>query len=125
MIAMRAPRKAVVAALAAGAVAALPQPAGAEWGGGGVGVGVPSNGLGASPCGTGVAGGQGSPAAPAVCAGGLSFVGPTIGQISSIVGPTIISPAVVGNNIISASGANVVAPGPLPSGARGLSGVRR
>jgi hypothetical protein len=56
-------------------------------------------------------GGQGSPAAPAVCAGGLSFVGPTIGQIASVIGPTIISPAVVGTSLIVASGSNIVAPG--------------
>jgi hypothetical protein len=116
----RHPRRAIKALLAtvavSGLLAALPQAAGAAdgfpgFGGGGIGVGVPSNGLGASPCGTGVAGGMGSPAAPAVCAGGLSFVGPTIGQIASVIGPTIISPAVVGNTIIVASGTNVVAPG--------------
>jgi hypothetical protein len=102
--------------LVGGVFAALPQVSAADTfpfpGWGGVGVGVPSNGLGASPCGTGVAGGQGSPSAPAVCAGGLVFVGPTTGQIDSVVGPTIISPAVVGVTIIVASGSNIVAPGP-------------
>jgi hypothetical protein len=118
--AMPSGRKAVLAAVAVtGALVAVPQAAGAEdlpafggfpFLGGAVGVGVPSAGIGASPCGTAVAGGQGSPAAPAVCASGLSFVGPTIGQIDSVIGPTIISPAVVGNTIIVSSGSNVVAP---------------
>jgi hypothetical protein len=100
-----------------GVLVGLPQAASAQgvppfpaWGGG-IGVGVPSAGLGASPCGTAVAGGQGSPAAPAVCAGGLSFVGPTIGQIASVIGPTIISPAVVGTSVIVAAGSNIVGPG--------------
>ena len=107
--------KALVAMLAvSGVLAGLPQAAAAQFPGEGVGVGVPSNGLGASPCGTGVAGGMGSPSGPAVCAGGLSFVGPTTGQIASVIGPTIISPAVVGATIVVASGANVVAPSPVP-----------
>jgi hypothetical protein len=33
---------------------------------------------------------------------GLSFVGPSIGQIATVIGPTIIGPAVVGNSIVSA-----------------------
>jgi hypothetical protein len=123
--------KAVLAVLAlCGVLVGLPQAASAQgvppfpaWGGGigvgvpvpawggGIGVGVPSAGLGASPCGTAVAGGQGSPVAPAVCASGLSFVGPTIGQIASVIGPTIISPAVVGTSVIVASGSNIVRPG--------------
>jgi hypothetical protein len=106
--------KAMLATLAVTGALALPQAASAQglpaWGGG-ISVGVPSSGLGASPCGTGIAGGQGSPAGPAVCTSGLSFVGPTIGQIASVIGPTIISPAVVGATIIVASGSNVTAPG--------------
>ena len=117
--------KALLAVLAlCGVLVGVPQAASAQgvppfpaWGGGfpawggGIGVGVPSAGLGASPCGTALAGGQGSPAAPAVCAGGLSFVGPTIGQIASVIGPTIISPAVVGTPVIVAAGSNIVGPG--------------
>ena len=110
--------KALLAVLAVcGGFAGLPQAASAQGFpafpsfGGGIGVGVPSAGLGASPCGTAVAGGNGSPGAPAVCAGGLSFVGPTIGQITSVIGPTIISPAVVGTTVIVAGGSNIVAPG--------------
>jgi hypothetical protein len=107
--------KALLATLAVGVVlAALPRAAGAQAFPGGVGVGVPSTGLGTSPCGTGVAGGQGSPSAPAVCAGGLTFVGPTTGSIASVIGPTIISPAVVGNTIVVSSGSNIVSEGPIP-----------
>jgi hypothetical protein len=38
-----------------------------------------------------------------VCLGaGLSFIGPSTGQIATVIGPTIISPAFVGNVIVSA-----------------------
>jgi hypothetical protein len=36
--------------------------------------------------------------------GGLTFIGPAIGQIASVIGPTIISPAVVGNAIVVSAG---------------------
>lgn len=37
------------------------------------------------------------------CVGaGLSFIGPATGQIATVIGPTIISPAVVGGTIVSA-----------------------
>ena len=37
------------------------------------------------------------------CVGaGLSFIGPSIGQIATVIGPTTISPAVVGGSIVSA-----------------------
>ena len=113
---LRAMKALLATVLVSGALAALPQAAGADalpgWGGG-IGVGVPATGLGASPCGTGVAGGQGSPSAPGVCSGGvLSFIGPTIGQIDSVIGPTIISPGFVGNTVVVSSGSNVVTPGP-------------
>jgi hypothetical protein len=38
---------------------------------------------------------------------GLSFVGPSIGQIATVIGPTIIGPAVVGTSIQSAGNAAV------------------
>ena len=38
-----------------------------------------------------------------VCMGtGLAFVGPASGQVATVIGPTIISPAVVGGTIVSA-----------------------
>jgi hypothetical protein len=41
-----------------------------------------------------------------VCLGaGLSFIGPSIGQISTVIGPTIITPAFVGTSIVA--GGNV------------------
>jgi hypothetical protein len=33
---------------------------------------------------------------------GLSFVGPAVGQIAAVIGPTIIGPAVIGNVVVSA-----------------------
>ena len=36
-----------------------------------------------------------------VCGGGLTFVVPAIGQISSVVGPTVMSPGVVGSAIVT------------------------
>jgi hypothetical protein len=33
---------------------------------------------------------------------GLSFVGPAIGQIATVTGPTIIGPAVIGTSVVSA-----------------------
>jgi hypothetical protein len=40
-------------------------------------------------------------------AGNLSFVGPSIGQVATIIGPTIIGPAFVGNSIVSAGDGGV------------------
>jgi hypothetical protein len=43
-----------------------------------------------------------------VCMGsGLSFIGPSVGQIATVIGPTIISPAVVGTSVVSAGNATV------------------
>lgn len=56
------------------------------------------------PCGTIVIGDQGETAGTEakVCLGaGLAFVGPAVGQVSSVVGPTIIGPGVVGQVIVS------------------------
>jgi hypothetical protein len=64
-----------------------------------------------SPCGTGdtpseqgAVGGTTS----SVCQGsGLSFIGPSVGQVATVIGPTVIGPATVGNAIVSAG--NVIA----------------
>jgi hypothetical protein len=47
-----------------------------------------------------------------ICGAGLVFVGPAVGQVSSVIGPTIISPAVVGNSIIVSGGSVAVGVGP-------------
>lgn len=41
--------------------------------------------------------------------GGLSFVGPSLGQVASVIGPTIIGPTSVGSVVVSAG--NVSAAG--------------
>jgi hypothetical protein len=71
--------------------------------------GVPFGGPGINntsipgPCGT-------SSSAGACVGAGLSFIGPSVGQIASVIGPTIISPAVVGNNIAVSAGDAAVGP---------------
>jgi hypothetical protein len=38
-----------------------------------------------------------------ICQGsGLVFVGPSVGQIATVIGPTIIGPAVIGTTVVSA-----------------------
>lgn len=76
---------------------------------GGVGSGAPSatGSQGAfGPCATAFGpNGQGAVAGTvsSVCQGaGLSFIGPAIGQVSSVIGPTIIGPAAIGNVVVSA-----------------------
>lgn len=63
-----------------------------------------------SPCSSGFdATGQGETAGTTaeVCqGGGLVFIGPAVGQIAAVTGPTIISPAVLGTVVVSAG--NVV-----------------
>jgi hypothetical protein len=49
--------------------------------------------------------GTGATAGTTACAGpGLTFVGPAIGQVAVVIGPTIIGPAQVGSTIVSAGG---------------------
>jgi hypothetical protein len=61
------------------------------------------------PCGTPTGaegqGGTGGTAQQACLGAGLSYVGPAIGQIASVIGPTIISPGGVGTVIVSAGDA--------------------
>jgi hypothetical protein len=63
----------------------------------------------AGPCGAAVANeGQartGGTSTQACVGAGLSFIGPQIGQVATVIGPTIITPAFVGVSIVS--GGNV------------------
>ena len=78
------------------------------------GLGLPSNigpignnpAAALGPCGTPTGaesqGGTGGTAQQACLSAGLSYIGPAIGQISSVVGPTIITAGFVGNIVTSA-----------------------
>jgi hypothetical protein len=70
---------------------------------------LPGNAVG--PCGTVSQEGQGrvSGNEASVCQGaGLAFIGPSVGQVASVMGPTIISPGFVGT-VITTTG-NVALP---------------
>jgi hypothetical protein len=78
------------------------------------GVGMPNSGNASSAnglCGASVAGGGGTTGYTASqnCLGsGLVFVGPAIGQIASVIGPTIISPGFTGT--VNVSAGNITGP---------------
>jgi hypothetical protein len=78
------------------------------------GVGNPNSGNASSAtglCGASVAGGGGTAgyAASQNCLGsGLVFVGPAIGQIATVIGPTIISPGFAGT--VNVSAGNITGP---------------
>ena len=101
----------VVAALGVGASAADAQqpilPGGVPVGG------VAQNGQAvAGPCGQPVGSFQGIGRAAGIdtftCLGaGLSFVGPAVGQVSSVVGPTIISPGFIGTTIVTSGNVGI------------------
>ena len=107
--------RAIAAALAASAVFAVSAPAGSARADGfpsfpfpGVpGLGGPSLAAGggelAGPCATTSQEGQGPTGGTAsqVCGSTLTFIGPSIGQIASVIGPTIIGPAAIGNVVVS------------------------
>jgi hypothetical protein len=61
-------------------------------------------------CSTTISGEAGSTAGTEshVCLGaGLSFIGPAIGQIATVIGPTIISPGFTGTVVVSAGSVTV------------------
>lgn len=101
----------VVAALGVGASAADAQqpilPGGVPVGG------VAQNGQSAAgPCGQSVGSFQGMGRAGGIdaftCQGaGLSFVGPAVGQVSSVVGPTIMSPGFIGTTIVTSGNVGI------------------
>jgi hypothetical protein len=116
MMSLRTPLTAALAATAALAVgvpaagaSALPFPTGFA------GFQAPIAGLStpglsaAGPCGAAVANeGQartGGTSTQACVGAGLSFIGPQVGQVATVIGPTIITPAFVGVSIVS--GGNV------------------
>jgi hypothetical protein len=74
------------------------------------GVGLPG-GVAAGACGLTIVGqgqgGNGNTHSQACLGAGLSFIGPSIGQIATVIGPTIIGPAFVGNSVVSAGSVGV------------------
>jgi hypothetical protein len=98
---------AVTLALVAGAPAASASPFPAT--GAGLLPGAGYN-AGAGSCGRSSAEGMGGPGdvTNQQCLGaGLVFVGPSIGQIATVIGPTIIGPANIGTSVISAGDVGV------------------
>jgi hypothetical protein len=80
---------------------------------GAVPIGVVGNAATPGACGTttGVEGQGGTANENRVCMGaGLSFIGPSVGQIATVQGPTIIGTAVIGTQIVAAGDAAVVGP---------------
>jgi hypothetical protein len=55
-------------------------------------------------------GGTGGTTSQHCLGAGLSFTGPSIGQIATVIGPTIISPAVVGASIVVSGGNGAAGP---------------
>jgi hypothetical protein len=114
------PRRTLLAAvLAAAAMAALAPAADASttllpWpgGAGAVGVGAPGS-LGATGCGPAHGSeGQGAVGVTenSVCGGvNLVFVGPAVGNVSSVIGPTIMGPGFAGQVIVG-NGATAAGP---------------
>jgi hypothetical protein len=75
----------------------------------------PSGGVSTTGCGTAVGSelqGRGGGNDVAVCGAGLTFVAPSVGPINAVVGPTIITPAFVGNTIVVSAGNVAVGVGP-------------
>ena len=118
------PAVAVIAALAVGAPAAGASafPAGVipTWLDGTAAAGVTLPGGGNSAVASGACGGTstagqgqnntGGTTSLHCLGGGLSYTGPAIGQIATVTGPTITSPAVVGTAIVVSGGNGAVVP---------------
>jgi hypothetical protein len=79
-------------------------PAGGIIPGGGA---VPAGGECSNPAGVEGQGRTGGNDIYACIGAGLSFVGPSIGMISTVMGPTIISPGFAGSVIVSGGNVNV------------------
>jgi hypothetical protein len=69
--------------------------------------GVPTGGDCSNPAGVEGQGRTGGNDIYACIGAGLSFVGPSIGLISTVMGPTIISPGFAGSVIVSGGNVNV------------------
>jgi hypothetical protein len=68
---------------------------------------IPAGNTSVTPgqCSSTIAGGVGPPGQTTsqVCQGsGLTFIGPAVGQVASVIGPTTIGPAFIGTSIVSA-----------------------
>jgi hypothetical protein len=105
------------AALAVGtpAAGAFTFPAAGTWAAGSTLPGAGNSALASGLCGgTSTAGqgqgGTGGTTSQQCLGAGLSFTGPAIGQIATVIGPTIISPAVVGTSIVVSAGNGVAGP---------------
>jgi hypothetical protein len=70
-------------------------------------VGLPAGGACTTPTGVEGQGRTGGTDIYSCMGAGLSFVGPSIGLISTVIGPTIISPGFAGSVIVSGGNVNV------------------
>jgi hypothetical protein len=70
-------------------------------------VGLPAGGACTTPTGVEGQGRTGGNDIYSCMGAGLSFVGPSIGLISTVIGPTIISPGFAGSVIVSGGNVNV------------------
>jgi hypothetical protein len=120
---MRLLRIPPIAALAAAALAVGAPAAGAAgptpFGGFGTipigGLQSPGPGVGTAACGPAVGTdlqGRTGGSDISVCGSGLTFIAPDVGPISSVIGPTIITAAFVGNTTVTSAGNVAVGIGP-------------
>jgi hypothetical protein len=121
---MRLLRISPIAALGAAAALAVGAPAAGAAGltpFGGVGttpiggLQSPGAGVGTTACGAGVGAdlqGRTGGNDISVCGSGLTFIAPAVGPVSSVIGPTIITAAYVGNTTVTSAGNVAVGIGP-------------